>query len=232
MANRPVFLPQYEGDLLVETRMVEFTWAPGMARSQKQRSIENLHGAARETLDIESILEISTKSPDDLGVALSAFNLTYTARSGRTYPLESLFQSAKVFSEGGPYRDLRDKPPLAAKQDPRLLQAGRLTGFKSGEFTWPLEPKTVFYDWLYLNVLHTKRTHVQRLFGFDGFTDIEFNPKRSINCQAHSAALFVALERRGLMGEALASQQAFLAIMNRFARGSTVGDTPATGFLI
>ena len=32
----------------------------------------------------------------------------------------------------------------------------------------------------------------------DGFTDIAFNPKKSLNCQARSAALYVALARDGI----------------------------------
>ncbi|MBT5863054.1 MAG: hypothetical protein HOH39_01550 [Gammaproteobacteria bacterium] len=31
-----------------------------------------------------------------------------------------------------------------------------------------------------------------KLIEYDAFTDIEFNPKKSFNCQAYSAALFVA----------------------------------------
>lgn len=53
------------------------------------------------------ILEVSTKSTNPTGVALSAFNLKfYEIKTDREYPLENIFQSSKVFERGGPYRDL------------------------------------------------------------------------------------------------------------------------------
>jgi hypothetical protein len=42
------------------------------------------------------------------------------------------------------------------------------------------------------------------------FTDVEFNPHRSINCQARSAALFLSLMKRGDLEGALQSPDAFV----------------------
>jgi hypothetical protein len=232
VAARPVFIPRPEGLLLVDTRMVEFVWTPGMAVSQKKKSVASLHDAAMAALDLKSILEISTKSTSALGVSLSAFNLVYRNDAGREYPLESIYQSAKVFSGGGPYRDIRDRTPLEAKQDMRLKESGYLVSFSSGGLDWPLEPKTAFYDWLYLNVLRTQTDLACQLVRYDAFTDIEFNPKKSVNCQAYSAALFVALDRRSLLNEALTSRDCFISTIRRFSLGSTQGDTPRTGVLI
>ena len=53
-----------------------------------------------------------------------------------------------------------------------------------------LEPRTFFYDWLYVSALAGHPELVNELEHRAAFTDIEFNPKRSINCQAHSVALF------------------------------------------
>ena len=53
-----------------------------------------------------------------------------------------------------------------------------------------LEPRTFFYDWLYVSALAGRPELVNELEHRAAFTDIEFNPKRSINCQAHSVALF------------------------------------------
>jgi hypothetical protein len=69
----------------------------------------------------------------------------------------------------------------------------------------------VFYDWLYLNAILPARSWLLRLSKMDGFTDIEFNPDRSVNCQAYSCALFVALEKRKMLDEAMASFSGFLA---------------------
>ncbi len=46
MAERPVYIPKSSGPLLVKTEMVPFQWFPGMAVSQKQKSIAALHEAA------------------------------------------------------------------------------------------------------------------------------------------------------------------------------------------
>ena len=44
------------------------------------------------------------------------------------------------------------------------------------------------------------------------FTDIEFNPKRSVNCQAHAVALYLSLCKLNLLEEALESPESFLRI--------------------
>ena len=46
-----------------------------------------------------------------------------------------------------------------------------------------------------------KRDFVKELEVFQGFSDIVFNPNRSINCQARAAALFVSLSKNGLIDE-------------------------------
>jgi type I restriction enzyme M protein len=47
---------------------------------------------------------------------------------------------------------------------------------------------------------------------YDSFTDIEFNPEKSINCQAKSCALFVSLHREGYLTQALNSPEDFIAM--------------------
>lgn len=222
MAERPVFMPQFEGDLLVRTCMVSFVWSPGLAVVQKQKSIRSLHEGVGKQLNINAVLEISSKSEDHLGVELSAFSLKYSpAGKQDDYFLESIFQASKVFEKGGPYIDIRRMPPLQAKRDTRLTESGRLVGFRSAGVDWPLIPKTAFYDWLYLNIIHMTQEYGERLKKYEGFTDIEFNPKKSVNCQAHSAALYVALNSRGLLNEALASPDEFINVLQQFSTGET-----------
>ena len=60
----------------------------------------------------------------------------------------------------------------------------------------PLNPKTVFYNWLYINAVLENPLLAAELLKYNAFTDIEFNPAKSINCQAKAAALFVALSRQ------------------------------------
>lgn len=214
MAERPVFIPSLDGPALVRTKYVPFNWFPGMAISQKQKSIDALHAAARRILNVERILEVSTKSRTDLGVCLSAFNLTFTTRKHQlTYSVESAFQASKVFEFGGPYKDILEMDSRSAKRDERLRSSGRLIGFRLFEIDWDLEPKTAFYDWLYINALAKKIELRSEIVDYFAFTDIEFNPERSINCQAYSAALFVSLFKRGLLQGALSSKKCYLDIV-------------------
>lgn len=216
MAQRPLFLPQAEGELLVRTVSVEFEWFAGMAVSQKQKSIAALHQAAKQLPGVVRVLEVSSKSPEPLGVALSAFNLTFTTRrQARTLTVESAFQASKVFENAGPFTDLLDAPPRDAKRDERLLNSGRLIGFRFFGTDWTLEPQTAFYDWLYINALRSRAELAAQVLAYSAFTDIEFNPRKSINCQAYALALFVALDQRGLLEKATASRTAFLEIVGR-----------------
>ena len=46
---------------------------------------------------------------------------------------------------------------------------------------------------------------------FNAFTDIEFNPKRSINCQAYTVALYKSLAVRGELEDCLKSKEIYLS---------------------
>ncbi len=209
MANRPIYLPGVKGKALVTPVNVEFKWVAGLAVSQKQKSIRSLHEAAAQQ-NITHILEISSKSENPLGVKLSAFNLHLVTSSGLNTTVENAFQASKVFRNGGPYLDLLEKSPREAKKDIRLKTSGDLIAFRLEGEDWLTRPLTAFYDWLYLSALRQSPTVAEQLLGFDGFTDIEFNPERSLNCQAASAALYVALSRRGEIEMATSNRDAFV----------------------
>jgi hypothetical protein len=212
VARRPVFIPARLGSTyLTDEVEVEFEWSPGFAVSQKQKSIRALHDAAFEA-GISPVLEVSTKSPEPLGVKLSAFNLRLDME-GRGIPLEAAFQGSKVFEQGGPYVDIYELHGPAIKRDERLHNSGQLTAFEWHGERWPLVPKTSFYDWLYLNAVNLLEEAAE-LARFAGFTDIEFNPAKSINCQARSCALYVALQAREVLREVLAgSPQEFRRLL-------------------
>lgn len=226
MARRPIFIPQKDGDLLVRTEYVEFQWSPGMAVSQKQKSISSLHATAREHALCARPLEISSKSSDSIGTSLSAFNLRgTTAKQDRDFTVETLFQSSKVFELGGPYRDIMTMSSAEAKKDPRLKESGRLTGFNLFGDAWPLEPKTAFYDWIYINTLLKNPDLADEIYSYDAFTDIEFNPGKSINCQAYSVALFVAFKLRGIVDLAMKDKASYLSLIKSRPVNNAIEDT-------
>ena len=117
MARRPVFTPLSEPPFFEATE-VEFHFFPGFAMVQKRRNIEALQQGFLEEHPDARILEISTKSPQPLGVALSPFNLQ-VHHEGETFHVESAFQSSKRFEDSGPYPSCCT--PLPAKLGARFV---------------------------------------------------------------------------------------------------------------
>lgn len=232
MANRPIYIPMVSGSSFVATLPVEFDWHPGLSISQKRKSIESLHSSALKQYEIKNALEISSKSETSLGVNLSAFNLSITTKKMiRTFSVECAYQASKIFENGGPYTDLLEKSSREAKKDPRLTESGGLRGFRFFGEHWELEPLTAFYDWLYINALKRKKEYWEELKKYDAFTDIEFNPERSINCQAYSVALFLSLYHRGLLDGATSSKENFLKIIKSALKNNAHQDeTRQPGF--
>jgi hypothetical protein len=211
MAERPVFIPSPFAPGLVKEHSCQITWNSGFAPIQKKKNIKALHEAAA-IAGYSPLLEVSTKSDEKLGQHLSAFHLK-VSRGKQDIPLESAFQGSKVFEGGGPYTDLFSAEPRDAKRDPRLQNSGHLIRFDFEGLRFPLNPKTAFYDWLYVKALFPHREWLARLRKYAGFTDIEFNPQRSINCQARSCALFVSLRSKDLLESAVESPECFLSLM-------------------
>jgi hypothetical protein len=215
MAERPIFIPAPEDDELVKEVYLPIRWHAGFAVTQKQKNVEALHTAAA-VAGFSPVLEISTKSTEKLGQHLSAFHLKVRARDGEI-PLESAFQGSKVFEHGGPFWDLYSAEPKTAKRDPRLQASGRLIAFDFERVRFPLEPRTAFYDWLYITSIYPHREWLTRLNRYAGFSDIEFNPERSVNCQARSCALFVALMSKGLLERVVESPEVFLLTIANYS---------------
>lgn len=186
MAERPVFYI----DGTVKKENVTFKWFPGFSVQQKQRSVQSLHEGFKRRHK-NDILEVSTKSTDPLGVKMSAFNLYFD--EGIT--LESYYQASKVFSKGGPFRELAYLPSREAKKDERLKNSGKITGFRDyrSDMEWSLDEP--YYDYIYCKACVHSLTEedLDKLLKFDAFTDIEFNPAHSRNTQARAAAVLKLL---------------------------------------
>lgn len=186
MAKRPAWTIT---DNIVAHKEFEFEWNGGFAISQKQKNIANLHEAIHR-ITRENALEISSKGKVPLGKDMSAFSLRYNGIA-----LENIFQSAKKYEFGGPYTDLLAVTPKEAKRDDRHSSSGRLVSFYYVNEEWPIEPKTLFYDYIFINALIQNFGMELDLSSYEWFTDIEFNPQKSINCQARSAAIYKLLQK-------------------------------------
>ena len=189
MAKRPFFIPGQSQDELVITKEVDFKWFRGFAKSQKQKSILSFHENISKQFKLNKILEISTKSKNKLGINLSAFNLKINFKK-KEYFLESLFQGSKVFSDQGPNKDIYEKKSNDAKTDERIKR-NDLKEFVF--FQKKFDLNFDFYTWLYFIALNQNKELTNEILEYQAFTDIEFNPEKSMNCQAYSAALYCAM---------------------------------------
>lgn len=189
MAIRAVFSCGSSLEQPVLQHPVSFKWHPGLTTTQKQKSIAELHTAFTKRTGISTILEISTKSPLSEGRALSAFRVRSVMACGFSAPLECIYQGAKVFEFGGPFKDCHSLSPNEARKLTTNSDLGELQGFSFQGESWPADGTSIFYDWLYCNAVLGNPDLVSIVESFDAFSDIEFNPKRSVACQARSAAL-------------------------------------------
>ena len=213
MAYRPVYLAK-DVQPYVERVYIEFQFYKGFSLKQKHLSINSLHDAFKIDYPEQKILEVSSKSENPLGLKISAFNLNFFHKgSGKTFSVESAFQGSKVFENGGPYVDLLEKSSHDAKKDARIQNSGSLIGFIFFDEDFQLEPETYFYDWLYINALNLNPDLAEEILQYDAFTDIEFNPRKSLNCQAAAAAIFVGLSRANLLNSALLNKDNFREIV-------------------
>ena len=147
---------------------------------------------------------------------MSAFNLKRRVGDDERC-VESVYHGAKIFSEDGPFADRIDKSPLDARHDERLKSSGELTGFRLGDVEYHISeeyPRSVFYDWLYINALLDNPELLAQLKAYDAFTDIAFNPAKLGACQARTAAMALSLDELGLLNEELRDFDTFLSLFS------------------
>lgn len=236
-----------KGGCVYHEEEIGFDWHRGMSWQVRQRSSLALAQAIEDKYPSVAgkILEVSTKSVDyEIGAALSAQRLIYADRgSGRSLPVENWFQASKQFirdgMEFGPYPELLDVEPVRAKRfiNPNLekktaeqygddplferiqseIRGAVMSRFVLVGEVYPLEPKSSFYDFLYVRALSQEQnSELARALGrYVVFTDIEFNPVKSgkvirYNTQARACAIWVSLEQRGHTARALESIESFV----------------------
>lgn len=202
-ATRPIFIPEPSSPKLVKEIDLQFEWFMGMARTQKQKSLAAFHAEAEEK-GYSKVLEISTYSLQPLGVQLSAFNLFFNSEAS-SGTVEDLYQKSKVLSGNVDQTHERDKNAKGEKPVSFLFE----------NYNWPLNPRTCFYDWLYINALHQNSNLVRQIFEFDAFTDIAYNPKKSLSTQARSVALYVALSKLNKI-EKIKTPDSFITLLNEY----------------
>lgn len=219
MAEKIYFIIDFDKNKVKE-KFVEYTFKAGFALKNKQENIKNIHKGIMEKEGVDKILEVSSKSMDKIGIELSAFNLCVETKKNKRLSVETIFQASKVFENGKQYIDLLDKNSKEAKKDERLRNSGDVIGFRFNDIMWKNEPKTLFYDWLYIKTLdyNIKKMIISKdeILKYRAFTDVEFNHKKSINCQARALALYVLMEKNNILEECLNDREMFEKYLRKF----------------
>ena len=208
MASKMCFL--VDALNVFQEKIVTFNYIKGMAFSQKQKNVLSFHTSIKNEFPSLNLLEISTKSNNPLGVSLSAFNLKLDG-----FFVESIFQSSKVFSDGTQYEFLKAFSPIKAKKYIATEAKGNLKCFRYQNIEFPLTPRTLFYDYIFSKALAQIPQISNELKNYDIFTDIEFNEKKQINCQARSCAIYSYLLRTNSVDYHLSSIRAFQELYNK-----------------
>lgn len=211
MAKRIVF---YVEDKQFKRKSINFQWFPGFAKVQVQRSIQSLHQNFKKLHPAAKILEISSASPTNFAAQASAFNLTIHTKKNN-YTVEQIFQAGKYFKKNGSQQRLLNVSSKVAKKEiSELNKHDQLDHFEIFGQKFPLEPKTFFYNWIYIGVLYRQHKQLaQKILQYDAFTDIYFNDQKSFNCQAEACSIYIALFRQGKLDKALESQKNFLQMV-------------------
>ena len=202
MAKKMVFRIG-NNDRAFEEEIIEYMYYNGFAISQKQKSILSLHEAINVKYPNLKILDVSTKSLLMEGVDLSAFNLTLDGR-----PLECVFQSSKVFLGDIKNEFLINVEPREAKRYNNEI-GKPLIKFNYKGMDFPLVPRSLFYDYIYIQALVKSKKDFSYVKDFDIFTDIEFNEKKQINCQARACAIYSYLLRNNQVDYYISSIENF-----------------------
>ena len=154
-----------------------------------------------------SVLEISTRSENPFGKALSPFNLQITLKSGKRLKVECAYQGSKVLSNGDQFPNLYWGSPRDAALDERI-KGKRPSAFKFLGKSYPTNPPHAFFNWLYMiSLLQRKDNVFEKLNQFDAFSDMFYSPRKDPNCQGRAAAQFVALNQAGIIDRDISSRE-------------------------
>lgn len=183
--------------------IIEFKWEPGLSISQKRRSCNNLMCKLNYVGNF-SPLDISSASTEKLGVALSAFNLMWRGK-----PLECWYQGSKIYSIAGAMHKLYNATSMEAKQSMKASNLGKLIGFNLEGVEYPTEPRTAFYDWIYLYAMLENYGQGLDLSQYDTFTDVQATLDVDA-CQARTVAEYRLMQLTNAF-DCLSSFDSFVA---------------------
>lgn len=200
-ANRTGFISTKEG---VVERVYNFEWSMGLAVSQLRKSIRSLHNEIRNS-GYDKVIEVSTKSEDEVGRKLSPFNLMVNIE-GEILPVESVYHGSKVFNDNGNMVRISEceyMKPCKIKQFIRETIGVRnlkLVEFNiKGKKRFDLSSKGMCFDYIHILGASQNEELGNEIMKYDCFTDLMFKRENGIGCQARSCAMYKYLRTSGLV---------------------------------
>lgn len=169
MANRPIYISTGDINNPFTEDSISFEWKAGYSYANKCKRRDNLKKEIAKKYDIDKWLEVSSISDKDTGRRLSALNLMLTLTNGNKYSVESIYQSSKVYNDN------------------------HITGFKFNNTVFENNPYGMYYDYIYMVALYQNKDYHKIIDDYYLFTDLFFNPNKSLNTQARAIAIFKTL---------------------------------------
>lgn len=208
MAKRLYFIPRasYRG-LLVE-KTIHYPEVRGERKDTLKKSLETMHHRILAKESGGRLLEVSPYG-SNLGKKLTPWTLTLNLKSGESFPVAAILESAKVFERGGPYEDLAEKDQDVLLSDTRLTESGRLLGYHFEGEAFTLNPRHKFFDYLYIRALSQKPELFEDLLQVDILTDITYQMHSMYLSPARAVGYFISLLRLGILEEILQSDEKF-----------------------
>ena len=127
-------------------------------------------------------------------------------------PIECLYHSSKVFTDGTNFEFLKTYLPRDAKRYVRENSDKVLKCYKYKGREISLDTGTLFYDYIYICALLQHPEVSSSLIDYDLFTDIEFNEKKGLNCQARACAIYSYMLRTGTVDKYMESMESYMKI--------------------
>ncbi len=213
MANRPVFVCTDKFPWFKKVD-ITFTWNSGFSLAQKQKNINAIHEGYVTRFPDSPILEVSDKCELELGKQLSMNSLTMKSPDEQLFVVENLFYSAQVFEHGGPYLEFMTDSPQDWKTERRLRLSGPMIGYSLFDIDYPKHPQDIFFDYVYIRALMDNPDLADAIMDYEAFSDIEFNPERSLTCQARAAAMYVSLRKEDQLDQCVDFESFYVLLTN------------------
>lgn len=172
---------------------------PECFSEDKCLAVQTMRDEMCRKLGIADILEVSTKSDTEIGKELSAFNLKkFVDEENEWFSVENIYQSSKVFEDGGPYKELLYKTAKEAKKDERIKEK-KVVSYDYNGRLFSSEPSSLFFNYIYMNALAENRKLCDEFMNYNAFTDVEFDPVSGTNCQARALAQYKGMQKNGII---------------------------------